>query len=115
MNHWQKEIVATVIFGITYVLIGATAEDSAVKPASCCFAGSSVDGFNWRDDSGTCVLRSQLRHAGLVARDDADRRISLSSALFRMSGRRRPEIHVTLTSGILSALLGGTFVLLVLH
>src|SRR5215469_10812844 len=68
------------------------AEDPAIEPTGRCLAGSGVDGFNRRHDPGARVSRGQLRHAGPVARHDADLGISLSGALFRMGGRRRPEI-----------------------
>src|SRR5262245_38492448 len=54
----------------------ATAEDFTVEPASCCFARSGVDGLDWRDDSREGLSRSQLRHAGPIARDDADHGLS---------------------------------------
>jgi len=70
----------------------ATAENSSFEPASSCFARSSIDGFNRRDDSRAGLPRGQLRHAGPVARDDADLGISFSRALFRMGGRRCSEV-----------------------
>src|ERR1044072_239583 len=42
----------------------STDEDSAIEPASCCFARSGVDGFNWRDDARARVPGGQLRYAG---------------------------------------------------
>src|SRR5438552_1581941 len=93
----------------------ATAKDPSLEPARSCFARSGVDGFHRRHDSGARVSRGQLRHAGPVARDDADIGVPLSRALFRMGGRRcfeffthapaRLLLYLTLTSGILPALL----------
>jgi hypothetical protein len=70
----------------------ATAQDSAFEPASCCFARGGIDGFDRRNDAGARVSRSQLRHAGPFARNDADLVISLSGTLFRVGGRRRSEV-----------------------
>ena len=70
----------------------ATAENSSFEPASSCFARSSIDGFDRRDDSRAGLPRGQLRHAGPVAWDDAYLRVSLSRALFRMGGRRCSEV-----------------------
>ena len=70
----------------------ATAQDSAFEPASCCFARGGIDGFDRRNDAGARVSRSQLRHVGPVARDDADLGISLSGTLLRMGSRRRPQV-----------------------
>ena len=68
------------------------ATDSSFEPASCCFARSGIDDFDWRDDAGARLSRSQLRHAGPVARHDADLGVSLSGALFRKGRRCRPEV-----------------------
>src|SRR5260370_15299002 len=70
----------------------ASDEDSAVEPSRCGLARSGVDGFNRRNDARARVCCGQLRHAGLVARDDADRGVPLPRALFRMGGRRYPEV-----------------------
>lgn len=92
----------------------ATAEDFAIKPASCCSARGGVDGLDWRDDSRAGLSRGQLRHAGPITRDDADHGISLSGAFFEWAAdlvlkfSRTPQrllLYLTLTSGILSALL----------
>jgi hypothetical protein len=85
VNHWQKEIIATVIFGITYVLIsGRQLKILPLNRPAAAFAGSGVDGFNRSDDAGASVPCSQLRHACSVARDDANIGVSLSRAFFRM-------------------------------
>ena len=63
----------------------ATAQDSAFESASCCFAWGGIDGFDWCDDAAARVSRSQLRHAGPIARDDADLSVSASGAFFELA------------------------------
>ena len=92
MNHWQKEIAATVVFGITYVLISGRQLKILPlnRPAAALLGG--IDGFDRRDDSRAGLPRGQLRHTRPIARDDVDIGISLSGAFFRMGGRRCSEI-----------------------
>ena len=70
----------------------SAAQNSAVESARGCFAGSGVDGFKRGDDARARIPRSQLRHAGSVARDDADISVPLSRAFFRMGSRCYSEL-----------------------
>lgn len=70
----------------------ATAEDPSFESACRSFARRGDDGFDRCNGSRAGLSLGQLRHAGPVARDDADLGISLSGALFRMGGGGRSEV-----------------------
>ena len=91
MNHWQRELVASVIFGITYIFIsGRQLKILPLNRPRRRFTWRGVNGFDRRYDPGTRVPSGELRHHRAPARDDADlclciSRIS-SSGLRRRSG-----------------------------
>ena len=93
MNHWQKEIVATVIFAITYVLIsGRQLKILPLNRPAAALLGAVLMVSTGVMTPERAYRAVNLRHAGPVARDDADLVISLSGTLLRMGSRRRPEI-----------------------
>ncbi len=61
VNHWQQELVASVIFAITYILIsGRQLKISAVESSGRSVARRSLDGRNGRCDARARLSRSQL-------------------------------------------------------
>ncbi len=76
------------------------AEDSAIESPRFCSARSSVDGFNRGDDAGARVPCNPLRQSVAVARDNADIRVPLSRAFFRMGSRRRPGLFAHAAAAI---------------
>jgi len=106
VSHWQKELVGGAIFAITYVLIsGRQLKILPLNRPAAALLGA--------DDAGEGISRHQLRHAGAAAGHDAHLGLSFahffeSAAELVLNFSRIPArllLYVTLTSGILSALL----------
>jgi Na+/H+ antiporter NhaD/arsenite permease-like protein len=115
VTHWQKEVVATVIFAITYVLIsGRQLKVLPLNRPAAALLGAVLMVSSGGMTPERAYRAVNLRYTGPAARDDADIGVPLSCALFRMGGGccfefsqtpQRLLVYLTLTSGILSALL----------
>jgi hypothetical protein len=85
VNHWQKELVASVIFGLTYVLIsGRQMKILPLNRPAAALLGAVLMVSTGVMTPAREHAGGQLRHAGLVARDDADLGVPLPRALFRI-------------------------------
>ena len=83
VNHWQQELVATVIFGITYVLIsGRQLKILPLNRPAAALLGAVL--MVSTGDTGARLSRGQLRHDCAAARNDACVRVPFSRAFFRM-------------------------------
>ena len=93
MNHWQKEIVATVIFAITYVLIsGRQLKILPLNRPAAALLGAVLMVSTGVMTPERAYRAVNFDTVGPVARDDADLGISLSGTLLRMGSRRRPQV-----------------------
>jgi len=83
VNHFEKELVATVIFGITYVLIsGRQLKILPLNRPAAALLGAVLMVSTGVMTAGARISRGQLRHDRAAAGDDVGIRVSLSGAFF---------------------------------
>ena len=108
MNHWQKEIVATAIFVITYVLIsGRQLKILPLNRPAAALLGAVLMVSTGVMNSRAGLSRGQLRHAGTITRDDVDHGIFLEIGFWDYARFGIPITILTTVAGML--------LLLVLH
>ena len=114
MNHWERQLVATIIFAITYPHQWPSAKNSAIEPSSRSIAWRSLDGINRCHDAERAyravnydtivlLLAMMLVSAYLYLAHFFE---WAADIILRLS--RTPQqllLYLTITSGILSALL----------
>lgn len=123
VNHLRKEVVASVIFAATYLLISGR----QLKLLPLNRRAAAILGAVLMVSTGVlrpaCLSRGQLRHARAPARDYAHLCVPVSGAFLRMGGRSPlgapadPAAVAALVdhaSGILSALLVNDTICLIL-
>jgi Na+/H+ antiporter NhaD/arsenite permease-like protein len=114
VNHWERQLVATIIFAITYPHQWPSAKNSAIEPSSRSIAWRSLDGINRCHDAERAyravnydtivlLLAMMLVSAYLYLAHFFE---WAADIILRLS--RTPQqllLYLTITSGILSALL----------